>query len=164
MVGNVRNVGEVAIIATINIGRCIANSEVLRDFNGWTWSINEREIESTECNIVYTFLSFLLWDMSFEDYTVEKIRQNVSPEFFNELMKVSVQFYMSYDKSKNEIILKKIADDKKMLEKMKNQEKFVVDIIEQKKKKIAEIKKIDNTVNNPQLLMDEYLVYNSNKT
>ena len=163
MIGNARNVEEAAIIATINIGRCIANSEVLRDFNGWTWSINEREIESTECNIVYTFLSFLLGYKFFEDYTVEKIRQNVSPELFNELMKVSVQFYMSYDKSKNEIILKKIADDKKMLEKMKNQEKFVVDITEKKKKKIAEIKKIDNTINNPQLLRDEYLAYNSNK-
>ena len=37
MIGNIRNVEEAAIIATINIGRCIANSEVLRDFNGWTW-------------------------------------------------------------------------------------------------------------------------------
>ena len=61
MVGNVRNVEEGAIIATINIGRCIANSESFEKiFNGWTWSINGREIESTECNIVYTFLSFLL--------------------------------------------------------------------------------------------------------
>ena len=45
-------------------------------------------------------------------------------------------------KVKNEIILKKIADDKKMLEKIEYQEKFVSKILQsKKKKKIAEIKK-----------------------
>ena len=163
MIENIRNVEEAAIIATINIGKCIANSEVLRDFNGWTWSINEREIESSECNIVYTFLSFLLGYKFFEDYTVEKIRQNVTPELFNDLMRVSVQFYMSYDKTKNEQIIKKIADDKKTLERMRNQERYVVEATEEKKKKIAEIRKIDNVLNNPQVLRNQYFAYNSNK-
>ena len=49
-----------AIITAINIGKCISESEVIRDFNGWTWSILSNEIESTECNVIYVFLSFLL--------------------------------------------------------------------------------------------------------
>ena len=154
---------ELAIITTINIGRCIANAEVLRDFNGWTWSINEREIESSECNIVYTFLSFLLGYEFFNDFTVEKLRNAITPELFNELLKVSVQFYMSYDKTKNEQIIKKIADDKKTLERMRNQERYVVEATEEKKEKIAEIRKIDNVLNNPQVLRNQYFAYNSNK-
>lgn len=35
-------------------------SEVIRDFNGWSWSILEREIESIQCNVVYIFLTYLL--------------------------------------------------------------------------------------------------------
>lgn len=154
---------ELAIITTINIGKCIANAEVLRDFNGWTWSINEKEIESSECNIVYTLLSFLLGYQFFDDFTVDKLKNAITPELFNELLKVSIQFYMSYDKEKNEQIIKRIADDKKTLERMKNQERFVVEVTEEKKKKIAEIRKIDNILNNPQILRNEYFAYNNNR-
>jgi len=46
---NGRSMEDNAIITTINIGKCISNSEVIRDFNGWSWYIIPNEIESTEC-------------------------------------------------------------------------------------------------------------------
>lgn len=42
-------------------------------------------------------------------------------EFFEELKKVSVQFYLSYDKGENEEVLKELAKYKAKLLKMKNQ-------------------------------------------
>ena len=66
-----------AILTCVNIGKCIADSEVIRDFNGWSWSILENEIESSECNIVYTFLLFLLGYEFFDNYDCVKIQRSI---------------------------------------------------------------------------------------
>ena len=152
---------EKAILTAFNVGRCISVSEVIRDFNGWTWSILENEIESTECNLIYIFISYLLGYKFAEGVTVEKIKNNVSKEFFNELTKVAVQFYMSYDKGQNEIILKKLAEDKKKLANMKNQASFVMQIADMKRDKVEQISYIDSILCNPIILREEYLKYNS---
>lgn len=156
------SIEEQAIITAINIGKCISKSEVIRDFNGWTWSIAEHEIESTECNIIYIFLSYLLGYKFLENVTVEDIYNNVSKEFFEELKKVSTQFYMSYDKNKNEQILKKLSDDKKLYEKMKKQSEYVIELTENKRKMLAQIKQIDELLNNPQALRNAYIEHNKN--
>lgn len=149
-----------AILTCVNIGKCIADSEVIRDFNGWSWSILENEIESSECNIVYTFLLFLLGYKFFDNYDCVKIQRSVSISFYNELRKVATQFYMSYDKKENENILKTLASYKEKLEKMKNQSKYIQEITEKKKEKIVQIKNLDELLNNPMLLREEYLKYN----
>lgn len=151
-----------AILTAINIGRCISDSEIIRDFSGWNWSINEKEIESSECNIIYVFLSILLGQEFFdEDYDIEKLKNSISKELFNEIQKVSIQFYRSYDKKQNDIILKKIADDKKKLEQMQDQARYVIDLTDKKKQKIYQIKKIDNLLNDSRALKKAYLEYNS---
>ena len=133
-----------ALATAISIGKCISKAEVIRDFSGWSWSIDEKEIESTECNIIYVFLTYLLGYDFVNLATVEKIRNSVSKEFFEELIKVSVQFFLSYDKNVNEKIIKKLASDKKKLEQMKHQATYVMQISDIKRTKVKEIKKIDN--------------------
>ena len=151
-----------AILTAINIGKCISNSEIIRDFSGWNWSINEKEIESSECNIIYVFLSILLGQEFFDEYyDVEKLKNSMSKELFNEIQRVSIQFYRSYDKKQNDIILKRIADDKKKLEQMKDQARYVIDLTEKKKQKIYQIRKIDSLLNDSKALKKEYLEYNS---
>ena len=49
-----------AILASVQIGMCISASEVIRDFNGFSWSQIVSEIESIECNTIYTDLIYLL--------------------------------------------------------------------------------------------------------
>lgn len=150
-----------AISTTINIGKCISKSEVIRDFNGWSWSILENEIESSECNIVYTFLLFLLGYEFIENLNLDRLKASVTPELYDELTKVSIQFFMSYDKKQNEIILKRLSEYKKKFEKMKDQANYVIDIATQKKKKMLEIKEIDQVISNPKKMREEYLKYNS---
>ena len=154
-------VEEQAMFTAINIGRCISNAEAIRDFSGWTWSILENEIESTECNVIYVFLSILLGYEFLENVDISRIQRSVSIPFFQELKKVSTQFYLSYDKAQNEEILKKIYESKKKLEKMRNQSAYVIDIAESKKNKLMEIKQLDETLNNPKKMREEYLAYNS---
>lgn len=157
---NGRSKEDNAIITTINIGKCISNSEVIRDFNGWSWYILPNEIESTECNIVYTFLLFLLGYQLLENVNVERIKSFVSPEFFEELTKVSVQFYQSYDKSENEELLKKLTASKEKLEKMKNQQEYLQEINEKKKELLDELGRIDIALKDPRRLREQYLRYN----
>lgn len=154
---------ESAILTTINIGKCIANSEVIRDFNGWSWYIIPEEIESTECNIVYTFLLFLLGYKFLETVNVEKIKNCVSPEFYEELRKVSIQFYMSYDKTENEEILRKLSNDRSKLEKMKNRTSYLLALTEMKKNRLSAIGQIDEVIANPELLREQYLNYNAKR-
>ena len=153
---------EKAILTTIGIGKCISMSEVIRDFNGWSWSILEREIESIQCNVVYIFLTYLLgykYVNSIEN--ISDIKEHVSEEFFEELKKVSVQFYLSYDKGENEEVLKELAKYKAKLLKMKNQMEFQEEITKKKKQNLNEIKHIDEMLNNPQELKKEYVEVNS---
>ena len=152
---------EQAIITAINIGKCISASESIRDFTGWTWSILENEIESTECNVIYTFLSFLFGHQFLENVDVKRIQNNVSSQLFYEIKKVATQFYMSYDKKQNEEILNKLYENKKNLEKMKNQSSYVVEIAESKKLKLSEIKHIDELLSNPREMREQYIEYNN---
>lgn len=152
---------EQAIITALNIGKCIAVSEAIRDFNGWTWSILESEIESTECNVIYTFLLFLLGHSYLETCDVKRIQMNISTQLFHEIKKVATQFYMSYDKKQNEEIINKIYEDKKKLEKMKNQSSYVAEIAESKKQMLYEIRQLDELLNDPKNLRQEFLAYNN---
>ena len=160
---NGRSMEDNAIITTINIGKCISNSEVIRDFNGWSWYILPNEIESTECNIVYTFLLFLLGHDLLENANVERIKSFVSPEFFQELTNVSLQFYQSYDKTANEDLLKRLSYSKEKLEKMKNQQDYLHEINEKKKELLDELNSIETALKDPRRLREQYLRYNDKR-
>jgi len=149
-----------AIYTTLNIGRCIAIAEVLRDFNGWSWSIDEREIESSECNIIFTFLSFIIGPSIYEKIELNLIKSAISPELFEEVRRASIQFYASIDKTKNEEILRKINDDKTELERMKKKMPSVLEVDENIKKATTEMKQIDKVINNPTELKKQFFDYN----
>lgn len=155
---------EKSILTAILIGKCISISEVIRDFNGWSWSILPKEIESTECNIIYELLVYLYgykFINSIDSGNLRKLRSNMTEELWNELEKVATQFYLSYDKAENERVLKMLAEYKTKLNKMKNQKEFVEEITEEKKEKLIEIRKIDSILSNANELKKQYLAYNS---
>ncbi len=153
-----------AILTAISIGKCISKSELLRDFNGWTWYISPKEVESTECNIIYTFLSFL-YGYEFIDNinstNINTLKMRMPKELWEELENVALQFYLSFDKEENEKLLKKLAIYKTELEKMRNQEKYTCELEEEKKNQLVEISSIDKILNNPKLLKEQYTEYNS---
>lgn len=152
---------EKAVLTAIDIGKCISVSEVVRDFNGWSWSILDREIESTECNVIYIFLSLLLGYKFADQMSYEQIKKNISPALYKEIEKVAKQFYMSYDKDENERVLKKLAEDKKRLEEMKDQAAYVLQISDARRVYTGEINRIDKVLNDQATLKKKYLEYNS---
>ena len=150
-----------ALTTAIHIGKCIAYSEAIRDFNGWTWSIDSDEVESTECNVIYTFLSYLLGYNILSNIQISKIKKVVGLDFFEELKRVAIQFYVSYDNEEHEKTLKKIAENKTKLEKMKNQSEYIFEITEIKKQKLSQIKAIDEALGDSKILMKQYTEYNA---
>lgn len=153
---------EKAILTTICIGRCISVSEVIRDFNGWSWSIIEDEIENNQCNIIYNFLLFILGRKFIDNISdINDIRRNVSPDFWNEIEKAAIQFYLSCDKEENERVLKEIAKYKGKLAYMKKQVQYQDEITNKKKAKLEQIKQIDETLSNRDRLKEEFLITNS---
>lgn len=152
---------EQAILTAINVGKCISASELIRDFSGWTWSILEDEIENEECNIIYILLSFLLGHQYLDNVNIQMIERSISHQMFYHLKRVAMQFYMDYDKKKNDEMAKKIAETKQKLEKMKNQPEFFAQLEKKKKRKIYEINKIDEILNNPKEMKRQYLNYNN---
>ena len=53
--------GEITIAVSdfINMGKDIDRVEVLRDFNGWSWTTIKKEIENIDANLIYQLLQIL---------------------------------------------------------------------------------------------------------
>lgn len=155
---------EKAILTTIWIGKCISISEVIRDFNGWSWSILPKEIESTECNIIYILLTYLYgykFINNIDSHNLNSLRKNMPNELWDQLEKVATQFYLSYDKNENEQVLKMLAAYKTKIAEMKDQEAYIEKLGKEKKKRLTEIRKIDEILSNPRELKNQYIAYNS---
>ena len=152
-----------AMLWSIQIGRCISASEVIRDFNGFSWSQIINEIESIDCNVIYTDLIYLLGEKyvnNLKSSNIEKINNLLNEDLLDKLQQLSLKFYLS----SNEEQAKKVEENLKIiqekLEKMNNQENFIEDISKNKKKLLNKIKEIDEQLNNPKQLRDEYIKFN----
>ena len=152
-----------AMLWSIQIGRCISASEVIRDFNGFSWSQIINEIESIDCNVIYTDLIYLLGEKyvnNLKSSNIEKINNFLNGELLDKLQQLSLKFYLS----SNEEQAKKVEENLKIiqekLEKMNNQENFIDDISKNKKQLLNKIKEIDEQLNNPKQLRDEYIKIN----
>ena len=150
----------VALYTAINIGKCTAISEIIRDFTGWAWTSDEKELESIECNIIFTYLLFLIGPSLFENVDLNVIKTSVTPEFFNELKNACIQFYTSNYLNRNEEILNRIYEDKIDLAKMKKRAPLIAKQIEDRKKVADEIGKYKKILNSAAALKKNFVLYN----
>lgn len=152
-----------AMLTAIQIGKCIAYSEVIRDFNGFSWSIVSNEIESIECNLIYTDLIYLLGEEKIDNINssnIEKLKNSISEELYKEMQKIVLKFYLEYDKKQKEILNNELDDDKIKLKSMEKQKDFIENISNNKMEKLRRIKEIDEMLNDSELLRKEYIETN----
>ncbi len=150
----------VALYTAINIGKCTAISEIIRDFTGWAWTSDEKELESIECNIIFTYLLFLIGPSLFENVDLNAIKGSVTPEFFNELKNACIQFYTSRYVNRNEETFNRIYEDKIDLAKMKKRAPLIAKQIEDRKKVADEIGKYKKILNSAASLKKNFVLYN----
>lgn len=157
----------------INTGNNINTVEPIRDFNGYSWTTIPREIESIEHNLIYQNILFLVgyeflnrWIENKEailDYmemftnTMEKLYgRELTAEFIKTLGDYSILIEAKFDKKSKEKLIKTKKEIEDILDKIKDNRKFVEDITNKKRKLAKEIKEIDKTINDKELIKKEY--------
>ena len=161
----------------INVGNNINMVEPLRDFNGYSWTTIPQEIESIDHNLIYQDLRILIghkflnkWIKNnefiidyfylFKEELESRYGKKNKEKIIELLSKISILLSIKYNKEKYENIIetkKKIEDE---LKNLYNKEKFVEETTEAKIKIMKEIKQIDETVNDKELLQKEYISRN----
>lgn len=163
----------------INVGNSINMVEPLRDFNGYSWTTIPQEIESIDHNLIYQELRILVghkflnrWVKNSEFiidyfYMFKEILENQygkkNEEKLVELLsKISILLSIKYNEGKYEEILKIKNKLDEQVEEIQDKEKFIEDITRKKIKITKEIKKIDEIINDKELLQKEYVLRNEN--
>ena len=152
-----------AILASVQIGRCISASEVIRYFNGFSWSQIVSEIESIECNAIYTDLIYLLGERyvnNLNSNNIEKLHNVINSELLDKMEKLAIKFYLEYDEKQLKVVNENLDNDRKKLEEMRNGNEYVEKISKIKKEILNKIGKIDEQLNDPKELRDAYINYN----
>lgn len=134
----------------INIGSINSDVEVIRDFNGWSWDIVQKEISDIEYNYIYQTLILLNGR--------KKAYNSKYKNIFDLICKMAVKKYIS-DRVDEEYInkinqLKKEKQDRLTL--FQDKKSFIDTVTEEKKQCIKQIDKIDKILNNNELLKKEY--------
>ena len=65
-----------AIQNFFSIGTAIHESEVIRDFSGWSWSPNEKDIENININLIYQDILLLIGTRTRDELLIPKARKN----------------------------------------------------------------------------------------
>ncbi len=154
-----------SMLGAIQIGKCISSSEVIRDFNGFSWSQIVSEIESLECNALYTDLTFLLGEKyvdNLKSSNIEKLNTVVEAELLEQMQKIATKFYLEYDENQARIVEQNSKKDKDELEKMEAGSEYVENISNIKKDLLNKIKEIDEQLNDPKELRNAYINHNKN--
>ena len=152
----------------ITVGKNISTVEPLRDFNGYSWTTISREIESVDHNLIYQNLALLLGNnfmdkwltnkeavLDYMEIFINKLEATYGKENANEFIKrlkdISILLEVKYDKEAS----KKIKNIKKV-EEIEDNKIFLESLTKEKRKLTGEIRNIDETINNKEMLQSEY--------
>lgn len=157
----------------INVGNNINTVEPMRDFNGYSWNTIPREIESICHNLIYQNIRILVGNKflnkwiknqeyiidymeSFQNKLEDKYGKKQQEKIVEYINQISVLLAIRY----NPKIKAKLEKDKKeveaKLERIQDNQKFVQEITKEKQELTKEIKRIDETLNNKNMLQEEY--------
>lgn len=164
-----------ALAEMIKIGSNMNHSEIIRDFNGWSWDILINEIVSIEYNIIYQTLLMLKGEglvyinnqIQISDIEDEKQKELLLDElknvriikdekFMTILEKIVTKEFLKLHNERKEEILKIKIEKEKELELFNDKKKLIGQKTDEKKVYTEKIEKIDKMLNNTELLREEY--------
>lgn len=161
---------------TLNQAYSIANSEVIRDFDGWSWHIIVPEIENITANLIYQTLKILVgneflinWqeNTTNEDYIqklLDELEKKYKTELGDKLFKLINQMCIINCIDKNNEEQKRLIQIQENLQNEFNEiddkKKYLQKLANNKKKINSEIKNIDKIINDDKLLKQEFISRN----
>ena len=142
-------------------GKIVDEEEIVRDFDGWSWNVVTEEIENYICNIVYQNIKILVGN----EFLQEQINKSKELDFIeelaqkilNDIYKISILEEIKNDNKKLKDFIKIENIMKKDLEKISNKEQYLQELDTEKKKIGKEIKRIDEIMNDTQILRKEFM-------
>lgn len=154
----------------LNMAYDMENIEVIRDFNAWSWNALIDEIKDIRVNLIYQNLRIALNTNIFNKVeetnldAVKIIEQNLlklyNQEIVDKIMELIFKISIIICIQNNSDERKRLIEEKQRLEhywnKINDKKVYVEDIVEDKKKLTEELKRIDLTLKNKELLMQEY--------
>lgn len=161
-----------AIEEFIEIGNNMNQVEIIRDFNGWSWDIEVKEIENIPYNILYQTL-LLIYEKEINYINISyipeedkgKIQDHIlkkknEDEMINYLYEVAMKVFLKQHKEKEEEILKIKKEKEEEYELLQDKKKLIQIISDNKKECSQKIEKIDKITNSSTLLRKEYIKRN----
>lgn len=163
----------------INVGDNINTVEPLRDFNGYSWTTIPREIESIDHNLIYQNLIILIGNKFLKNWIYNnefiidymelfknRMEETYGEEIANKLIEVlkvlSILIDMKFNSKKKTELLNEKKKVEEQIQLVQDNEKFIDNMTNQKRKLAEEIRKIDETINNKSILQEEYEKRNDN--
>ena len=157
----------------LNLGMRMHQSEIIRDFNGWSWEIIAKDIENIKVNVIFqTFLYLLGYEFMKEwqqnesnlaDYVIllhENLKQNFGEKkakFLSELFfKTAIEVTSNVDMAQERFWMQRKEKIKLELEKMNDNKAYLEEVTKEKKELTKKIEDIDKIINNKEELEEEY--------
>lgn len=146
-----------------------SRSEIIRDFDGWSWNVMIGEIENHISNIIYQNFVYLVgferFNESikleeFEKLLKEKYNKELSDKIINTALQLAAIEYINKKPEEEKTLKNKEKQLQKELELMEDKKIYIEKIIKQKKEYIKEIETIDKYINDDLKLKREYIKQN----
>ena len=141
---------EKPINVMMNQGMLRASTEVIRDFNGWSWDIVTKEIKDIEYNYMYQTLILLNGRKG-----INKIKNS---DLYDIISRMAIEKYISTNEDEEyNKKFEQIKEEKtERLKLFDNKKEFLDKVTQEKKDYTKQIEKIDRTLDNNELLKKEY--------
>lgn len=169
----------VAISDLINTGKNIDRIEVLRDFNGWSWTTIKTEIGNIEANLIYQILQIILGEeflsnwcedkdgiIDYLELLTEETTQKFGEEISKELRELLIKIAIINTARENSEFAKFIEDRENKLneelDKYEDTQTKIQEITNHKKQLLQELNNIEIILGQDARLKAEYEKINEN--
>lgn len=129
----------IAISDLINTGKNLDRIEVLRDFNGWSWTTINSEVDNIEANLIYQTLQILLGEEFLYNWSQDNDGIIDYLEIFAE--EVTAKYGKDVLENLKELLIKLAISNI-----AKNNKEFAIEIYQKLEQLNQEIKDYDNTL------------------
>ncbi len=173
--------GEIAITLShlINEGKNMDRIEVLRDFNGWSWTTIKSEIENLEANLIYQTLQIMLGEEFLnnwcedkdgivdylEEFSVQMKSQygeKIAEEQKDLLIKISLANMLKTEPMFLQEITEKLQQITNQIEKYENTKSRIDELTAHKKEALKQINELEKVLGQNFRLKEEYERVNAN--
>lgn len=158
---------------SINIGNNMDTVETLRDFNGWSWSTVNKELESIEYNLLYQNMRILIGnnalqkivsnDKKPEDslkFLGQKLKSKMGEQntlyFLDSLKRISILLEIKYNEDSKDKLNKIRLEEEKTYKKLQNKDKYFEQLANEKIKNEKRINQIRETLDDEDKIKKEY--------